>query len=88
MLKVGRGERNIMGRVLAGIMAEAKAEGKVASLINTTGITAKSIIALESADDSARASADTALRGAKSSVQQLFKTHFALAMESEDGENH
>ena len=86
MLKVGRGERNIMGRVLAGIMAEAKAEGKVASLINTTGITAKSIIALESADDSTRASADTALRGAKSSVQQLFKTHFALAMESEDGE--
>ena len=88
MLKVGKHEQNIMGRVLASIMAEHKSEGTMATLVNTSGLSAKNIIALESADSTAHASVHTSLRNTKASIKALFENHIqkALAMESEDGE--
>lgn len=87
MLKVGRHEQNVMGRVLASIMAEHKSEGSMASLVNTSGLTAKNIIALESADASTMASTHTSLRNTKSSIQSLFQRHIQkIALESADGE--
>ena len=87
MLKVGRHEQNVMGRVLASIMAEHKSEGSMASLVNTSGLTAKNIIALESADASTMASTHTSLRNTKTSIQSLFKRHIEkIVLESADGE--
>lgn len=86
MLKVGQGEQNIIGRVLASVMAEAKSEGSITKLVNGGGVTTKNVIALESADSATQKQTHHLLRTAQESVKSLFSKHVALAMESEDGE--
>lgn len=88
MLKVGRSEKNIIGRVLNSLTAQTAAEGKISALVNTGGLTARSIIALESADagSDTHTQVHTSLRNTKTAVGQLLKSHLSMAMESEDGE--
>lgn len=87
MLKVGRHEKNIMGRVLSAIMAEHKSQGTISTLVNTSGLTAKNIIALESADSASAEATHTSLRNTKASINALFKrTLSQIAMEDADGE--
>ncbi len=86
MLKVGQGERNIIGKVFASVMAQAKSEGKINAIVNTNGLTTNGLIALESADEAQQTAVHTQLRATKSSLSAFFKEHHKLALESEDGE--
>lgn len=85
MLKVGRSEQNVIGRVLANIMARNKSEGGMSHLVNSSRLTTQNILALESADDATAEQVHTHLRTTKASVKTLFAdTLKALALESAD----
>lgn len=85
MLKVGNKQANIIGAVLASLTASAKADGSISNIISTGGLTAKQLIALESADEAGHENVRSAFKVSRESIRSLMNQHIGVALESEDG---